>query len=203
MTLLTLVRHGETDWNRARRVQGSTDIPLNDTGREQARELAERLHEQYSPRSSETPIVVASSDMLRARETAEIIAGTLGVAPPTTYPGFRERGYGEAEGASIEEIRSTWADWSGITGAEPLTSVRKRSLTAIQRSIRDARRMWSPQSPDLIVVAHGALIGEIIRHATAGEFPRAGERLANVSTHTFLVERDRLRLLSYAAVPIT
>ncbi|WP_036320178.1 histidine phosphatase family protein, partial [Microbacterium sp. B24] len=59
MTTLILVRHGETDWNAMRRIQGSTDIPLNDTGRAQAREVAERLQQELS---AVGPVVVASSD---------------------------------------------------------------------------------------------------------------------------------------------
>ncbi len=64
---LILVRHGETDWNRDRRIQGTTDIPLNDTGRAQAREVAERLREELE---GVGPVVVASSDLSRAAETA-------------------------------------------------------------------------------------------------------------------------------------
>ena len=82
MTTLLLVRHGETDWNAARRIQGSTDIPLNDTGREQARATAASLAAQFAGQS---PVVV-SSDLARARETAEIIAEALGVPGPDDVP---------------------------------------------------------------------------------------------------------------------
>ncbi|MEZ5187956.1 MAG: histidine phosphatase family protein [Microbacterium sp.] len=99
MTTLLLVRHGETDWNAARRIQGSTDIPLNDTGREQARETAAALAARFAGQAP----VVASSDLSRARETAEIIAEALGVAGPRLYPQLRERSYGVAEGMTIEE----------------------------------------------------------------------------------------------------
>ena len=54
----------------------------------------------------------------------------------------------------------------------------------------------------MVVVSHGALIREVIRHASAGAFPQEGERLANASTHTFLLERDRLSVQSYAAVAL-
>src|SRR5689334_7037388 len=100
MTVLTLVRHGETDWNRARRIQGLTDIPLNDTGRTQARDAATGLLHQLDPT---VPVVVAASDLARARETAEIIAETLGAQTPRLYPDLRERGYGQAEGVGIDE----------------------------------------------------------------------------------------------------
>lgn len=200
MTTLTLVRHGETDWNLNWLIQGSTDIPLNDTGRAQARATALRLKEHLA---GDAPLVVASSDLSRAHETASIVAAELGAAPPQQYPSLRERGYGEAEGMDVHQFRARYGDWHSaeVPRAELWTDVRSRAVIGIQEVIRDARRQTAPAAPDLIVVSHGALIREVIRHATGGAFPGEGERLANGSTHTFLVERDRLRLLSYAGIP--
>jgi len=201
VTLLTLVRHGETDWNRARRIQGSTDIPLNDTGREQARQVAELLRDRMPAAS---PVIVVSSDLSRARETAEIIAGALGVDPPRTYPQLRERAYGEAEGVDTAEFLERWGDWHSaeIPGAEPWPALRARALAALQQIVRDVRQTTAPASASVIAVAHGALIREIIRHATGGELPPVGFRLPNGSTYDLLLERDRLRLLSGVG-PIT
>ena len=195
MTLLTLVRHGETDWNRARRIQGSTDIPLNDTGREQARQVAELLRDRMPAAS---PVIVVSSDLSRARETAEIIAGALEIDPPRTYPQLRERAYGEAEGVDTAEFLERWGDWHSaeIPGAEPWPALRARALAALQQIVRDVRQTTAPASASVIAVAHGALIREIIRHATGGELPPVGFRLPNGSTYDLLLERDRLRLLS-------
>ena len=197
MTTLTLVRHGETDWNAARRIQGSTDVPLNDTGRAQARAAGVALRERLETGS---PVVAASSDLSRARETAEIIARKLAVASPRVYPALRERGYGEAEGVTDVEFLERWGPWNQavVPGAEAWSDVRVRAIAGLREAIRDARRATFPVAPSLVVVSHGALIRELIRHATGGEFPRDGERLANGSLHTFLVERDRLSLLDYA-----
>lgn len=202
MTTLILVRHGETDWNATRRIQGSTDIPLNDTGRAQAREVAGHLQRELSAAG---PVVVASSDLSRAAETAQIIAAALAVSPPRAYRQLRERSYGIAEGASVEEFRDRWGSWAEaeVPEAETWPQVRRRALAGIQRAVRDARREAAPQSPTVVVVSHGALIREVIRHASAGAFPLEGERLANASTHRFLVERDRLSVQSYAAIPMT
>ena len=93
MTLLTLLRHGETDWNLQRRIQGSSDIPLNETGRAQARAAGLRLADE-SP--ADLPIVMAASSLSRAQETAQIIADVLEVDPPVIVPDLRERAYGEA-----------------------------------------------------------------------------------------------------------
>lgn len=199
MTTLTLVRHGETDWNLRRLIQGSTDIPLNDTGRRQALDAAEVLRARLA---GDTPLVVASSDLSRARETAAIIADALGVTQPRTYPQLRERNYGDAEGVDISSFRERWGDWDHavVPNAEAWADVRVRALAGLRAAIRDARRATSPAAPSLIVVSHGALIRELIRHATAGEYPAPGERLANGSAHTLLVERDRLSLLEYSGV---
>ena len=201
MTTLTLVRHGETDWNLQRRIQGSTDIPLNDTGRRQARDAAEALRARLA---GDGPLVVAASDLSRARETAGIIAATLGAAEPRTYPELRERNYGDAEGVDIGEFRERWGDWDHavVPRAEAWADVRVRALSGLRAAIRDARRASFPIAPSLVVVSHGALIREVIRHASGGDFPLAGERLANGSAHTFLMERDRLSLLDYSGISV-
>ena len=198
MTLLTLVRHGETDWNRDRRIQGSTDIPLNDTGRAQAQEAAVLLRGQLDT-SSAAPIVV-SSDLSRARETAQIIAAELDLPAPRAYPALRERAYGEAEGIEASEFIRRWGDWHSaeIPGAEPWPHLRERGLRALAQVVRDARRATAPAAASVIVVTHGALIRELLRHATGGELPPTGQRLANGSAYTVLFERERLQLLSYA-----
>jgi len=202
VTTLTLVRHGETDWNAQHLIQGSTDIPLNDVGREQARATAARLRDELA---DESPLIVASSDLSRARETAEIIAAELGVAAPRAYASLRERAYGDAEGVEISAIAQRWgADWreAEVPGAEPWPDLRARALAGLREVVRDARRQAAPGAPSLVIVSHGALIGELIRHASAGAFPAVGERIPNGSTHTFLVERDRLSLRAYSAVPV-
>ncbi|CAN5556135.1 phosphatase PhoE [soil metagenome] len=190
MTLLTLVRHGETDWNRDRRIQGSTDIPLNDTGRAQARAAAAALSGD----------IIVSSDLSRARETAKIIATDLGLPAPRTYPALRERSYGDAEGVEAAEFIRRWGDWHNaeIPGAEPWPHLRARALRALAEVVADARGATAPAAASVIVVTHGALIRELLRHATGGELPPVGTRLANGSAYTVLYERERLQLLSYA-----
>lgn len=200
MTTLLLVRHGETDWNAARRIQGSTDIPLNDTGRAQARETAAILAERFS---GLRPLVV-SSDLSRARETAEIIADALGVDLAHAYPELRERAYGVAEGLSIEEYHERFGAWDreNVPQAETSPQLRRRAVGAVRLIVRDARRLHAPEDVPVIAVSHGALISQLIRHASGDSLPLPGERLANASTHEFVVERDRLSVLSYAAVPV-
>lgn len=200
MTNLTLVRHGETDWNAARRIQGSTDIPLNDVGRAQARVTADALAEQLA---GVRPVIV-TSDLARARETAEIVAAALGVTTLRTYPQLRERAYGIAEGLSIVEYRDRFGqfDRDNVPGAETGDHLRRRAIGAVRRVVRDARREHAPSEIPIVAVSHGGLIGELIRHASGGALPLPGERLANASTHEFRVERDRLSVLSYAAVPV-
>jgi probable phosphoglycerate mutase len=197
VTTLILVRHGETDWNRDRRIQGATDVPLNDTGRQQAREAASALETTLGGRM---PVAVVASDLARARETGEIIAAELGLPAPRMYPQLRERGYGVAEGLSVDEYFARWGDWHGtdVPEAETRADLRTRALAGLTRVARDVRRDTAPAEASVVVVTHGALIREVIRHASGGELPLDGEKLPNASAHIVLMERDRLRLLSYA-----
>ena len=99
-TTLLLARHGETDSNRERRWQGQTQTALNDTGREQARTLADAL-------VAEPPDLIFCSDLDRARETAEIIGSRLGreVRPD---PRLREVDIGHLAGRSVSEMQGDW-----------------------------------------------------------------------------------------------
>lgn len=88
--MIYLVRHGQTDWNIEHRIQGQTDVPLNATGRAQAVELSEKL-------SSFNIQKIISSDLSRAKETAEIIKRKLNV-PMSLDRRLREYNYGLIEG---------------------------------------------------------------------------------------------------------
>lgn len=193
MTIVTLVRHGETAWNYEGRIQGSTDIPLNDTGRLQARGIAETLAAEYAGRD----VVVVSSDLGRAAETADIIAAALGTTVSRRLPGLQERSYGDAEGMDAPTFYETYGPWhaADVPGAETWPVVRERALAAIAEAVASA-----PEGVDVIAVAHGALIREVILFATDGEFPREGERLPNCSATTFRIDGDHWEMLAYAGV---
>lgn len=199
MTELILVRHGETDWNRARRIQGATDIPLNDTGRTQAAETAAELRASIR---ADVPLIVTSSDLVRAQETARIIATGLGTTLHGVYPELRERAYGDAEGAHVDDLRERWGEWhdADLRGVEPWAEVRSRGVRGLLRIARDARRGTAPVSAVVVAVSHGGMIRELIRHASGGTLPLAGERIGNGSLHRFVVDRHSMRLLSSAMV---
>ena len=97
---LVLVRHGETDWNQERRLQGRTDNPLNGVGRAQARKAGRLL-------AAEPWDVVVSSPLLRAVQTAHLIADAAGLQPAGTIPELVERDYGSAEGLAPERADRT------------------------------------------------------------------------------------------------
>ena len=198
MTLLTLVRHGETDWNRDRRIQGSTDIPLNDTGRAQARDAAALLRDGWmrprSPRSS-------SRATCRARGRPPRSSPPNSTFPRRApIPRCANAPTGTPKASRPSEFIRRWGDWHSaeIPGAEPWPHLRERALRALAQVVRDARRATAPAAASVIVVTHGALIRELLRHATGGELPPTGQRLANGSAYTVLYERERLQLLSYA-----
>jgi len=169
MTRIGWVRHGITDWNIERRAQGQTDIPLNETGRSQARALAERL-------AQEKWDAVYSSDLSRALETATIIADSLRL-PVISDERLRERYFGEMEGTTPEERRERWgANWDELTlGKEPDEMVLERGLSFI----RDVLKAHPGQR--ILAVSHGAMIAIILKHLIP-QVPE--ERIGNTSITT-------------------
>lgn len=133
MTRLYIIRHGSTDWNECRRLQGQQDIPLNPRGREQAAQMALRLAE----RSIEA---IYSSDLLRARQTAEAISMVNGAGIQTDTR-LREVHLGEWEGKLVTEIEEVDGDCFerryrypatiAPPGGEPTVAVQERVLAAV------------------------------------------------------------------------
>lgn len=194
MTLITLVRHGQTDWNLERRIQGSTDIPLNDTGRAQALSaaalLADRAHD-----------AVYASTLSRAQETAQIIARELGLAAPDAVHDMREREFGIAEGMMVADYLTTYGDWlADVPGAETRSQVAARAFDALHALARDARRRSAPRAESIVVVTHGGVIRALLDHVSSGTLPREGEVLRNGSVHRFEASPHSLRLIEHAVL---
>jgi len=152
MRRLLLARHGETSWNALGRLQGHTDIALNEVGRDQARALAEQLRD-----AAITSVV--TSDLARARETGEIIAAALGLAAPSTEPELRERRFGVFEGLTRHECAAqhpeAWQAWLAQTGAPPGGEPRAQ---AVERLGRTLRRLAATDGGATLVVSHGGLM---------------------------------------------
>ncbi|MCL6516182.1 histidine phosphatase family protein [Alicyclobacillus sp.] len=150
MTELWIVRHGETDWNAAGRIQGWTDIPLNPTGLRQARKLAEHLRT--------TPFhVIISSDLTRARTTAEILAAGRGI-PLVLDPLLRERCFGKLEGSRRDPALDARAVTPGPEdGAESEPQVRQRALRFLERAAA------AYPCARVLCVSHGGWIRALLR----------------------------------------
>lgn len=135
---IALIRHGQTDWNAAGLFQGSADIPLNNVGRAQARETALALADiQWQ--------AIVSSPLQRARETAAIIAETLGLELGPTLPEWVERSYGVYEGApDAPELKNH-------PSVEKMSSVIARGYSGLNRVDQECER-------PTLVVAHGTII---------------------------------------------
>jgi broad specificity phosphatase PhoE len=159
--VILLARHGETDDNvPPLRFQGRRDTPLNDTGRRQAAELAERLRGE--------PIAsLWSSDLIRARETAEIVGAAHGLGAPRTDERLSEGRRGAWEGRLMDDVAreepEDYARWRAadpdfrFPGGETLVELQQRVLAALE-DIRAAGPLPA------LVVCHGGPIRAVLCH---------------------------------------
>jgi 2,3-bisphosphoglycerate-dependent phosphoglycerate mutase len=165
-TRVLAIRHGETAWNVATRIQGKLDIGLNDTGHSQAKRLGAALARSQT----QEPITsIYSSDLRRAYDTAQAISKATGV-PVVTDEGLRERGFGVFEGKTFDEVAQLWPDqaqrWRQRDpdfcpeGGESLTMFRDRILAASQ-----ALTARHP-GEQIALVAHGGVMDVLYRAAT-------------------------------------
>lgn len=181
MTRFFIVRHGETEWNKVRRIQGVSDIPLNDTGLQQAHAVAEIL-------SAHSFDAIVSSPLSRARDTARVIAERLGMPEPEIFQGLIERNYGDAEGSNGQDLDHLYPPGTEIPGREPREAVTARAL-AVLRELA----LRHPDS-DVIAVAHGGVIRSVVEHVAPGQH---NEPITNCSVHSFRMVAGSLELVAF------
>jgi broad specificity phosphatase PhoE len=166
--LLYLVRHGETDWNSAGRWQGHTDIALNERGREQARRVAIVLR-------GTALAGIVSSDLVRARETAQIIAQQLGMELAYVDPTLRERAFGPFEGLTREECArlhaQAWRAWRQDQVAPPGAEDRPTLAARVAIGLRRAAEEVAREDAGALVVTHGGALRAAVRNALGAEPP--------------------------------
>jgi probable phosphoglycerate mutase len=152
MRSLLLTRHGQTAWNAQGKLQGHTDIALDETGRDQARTLAASL-------ATAGIRTVWTSDLGRARETGEIVAAQLGLAVPRTEPELRERKFGVFEGLTREECATLhpdhWAAWLEQTAAPPGGEPREEAVARLGRALE---RIAAREEGPALVISHGGVM---------------------------------------------
>ena len=182
MTIIYLVRHGETDWNRERRIQGSTDIPLNAIGREQAATTGRLLARRQWD-------AIIASPLSRAFETASIIAAETGLPTPTTIDALVERNYGQAEGMTGAEIDARYPAGAEVPGRETRDAVAARVLPALM-AIAEAH-----PGEAVIVVSHGGVIRTVLNHVEPDK--SAHELIRNGSVHSFRHVDGALELIAF------
>jgi broad specificity phosphatase PhoE len=159
VTTFLLARHGETDWNRQLRIQGSSDVELNELGREQARVLAKELADVELD-------AIYASDLSRARDTAEAVAATKDL-PVHLDPRLRERAFGSWEGLTREDIEERFRPEDRPDG-ETDEEVRARVLAAIEDIASEH------PGEQVLVVSHGGALNALWHHAVGERIERWG-----------------------------
>lgn len=178
-TNIYLIRHGQTDWNKDRRFQGQKDIPLNDFGKSQAEKLAEHFYNE-----SIKVDAIYSSDLIRAKETAEIIANryTMNVL---VHAGLRERDFGLLEGVRIDELKEKYPDFN-IGNLEELESFDIEPLDIFKSRIFKSLVELSKNhiNENIAVVSHGAAINTFLDDISNGILGSGKTRIVNTSFTT-------------------
>lgn len=189
-TRIVALRHGETAWNVDTRLQGQLDIALNERGRNQARRAAAAvLHE--------APEVLYSSDLGRARETAQALAARTGLALHED-PGLRERHFGVWQGHTYAEVERGWPElavhWRardpafGPPGGESLQTFFERCVTTLTRIAQ------AHPGRTVVVVAHGGVLDC---------FYRAANRMALNAPRTWELPNTGINRLLYTGSGFT
>lgn len=184
-----LVRHGETDWNKAHRFQGRIDVPLNQEGRDQAQALAQAL-------KAETLTAIYSSPLLRAMETARFIGAFHPSVPILEEEGLIEMDLGKFDGMEAQrwaeqypDFRKLWFETPAtarMPGGESLQEVQKRAIGTLERITRD----YAPKST-LLICSHNFVNVTILCYALRRPLDRFRELRQGTASLSVLYQDGR------------
>lgn len=188
-----LVRHGETDWNLSSRIQGQTDIPLNENGRKQARELSGAVREKGLLLDR-----IYTSHMVRAKETAEIAGQDLGIEV-RVLEGVHEINMGEWEGYTWPQVREMFLGEYGKwyvnrryqipPGGESYEQLLHRVVPAI-------RKAASESGEACLVVTHSAVIMTLLSYLNEKPFEDMAKNFKTKNTELVELGEDMMRILA-------
>jgi len=178
-----LIRHGETDWNNLKIIQGREDIPLNNAGIDQIKETIEYL------KNINWKIII-SSPLSRAKKSAEIIKDSIGNIDIIEEFDFIERNYGKISGKTIEETKKIFPDgiWTGIESNEMLQD---RAINALKKYINKYN------GENIIIVSHGGTINSILSHLSKNEIGTGKTTLKNACITLLEKIQDNINIVFY------
>jgi broad specificity phosphatase PhoE len=193
-TRIFLIRHGVTDWHGQKRVMGQRDVPLNAEGINQASAAAQAL-------AGTQLAEVLSSPLLRAMQTADIIAGQFGIEVARD-PRLLDFRVGKWEGMSYAEVAAS-PDYqrfladplsTAIPGGEDLRQIRERAVGAVEQALADA-----PAGESVAIVTHAGVLRVLLAHYL-GSPPANYHRLrvapGSISVLSFASDRELPRVLA-------
>ena len=195
-TRIIAVRHGETDWNASARIQGHTDIALNDKGRWQAQQAAQSLV------ADEVVTAVYTSDLARAHGTASAIAQAFGL-DVISDKRLRERGFGSYEGQTFDDLERQWpAEIARWRARDPSWAPPGgESLVALGERIRNVTDVLAQRhtGEQIVLVAHGGVLDMLYRFATRQDVDtQRSWALGNASINRLLWTPEGMRIVGWS-----
>ncbi len=182
------MRHGQSEWNVTGRWQGDADPPLTDEGRRQARRAAPAL-------GASGPFdAVWSSDLVRATESADLLAAGLDLAAPQRHPGLREAGLGPWQGRTMAEIEREWPGYLAAHRRPPGAEDELLVLARFTHALVDIARSVG-RDQQVLVVTHAGVMRQLRR-----SMQRPDVRYTNLTGYWVEVERKHGELLVGASV---
>ena len=189
-SLVFLVRHGQTDWNRELRLQGREDVPMNEDGIRQSRECAE-LFETAKKRCGISFSSIYSSPLSRAFGTAEIIAEKFEGITAKPLGIFTERNYGELSGLTLEERKAKFPK-----GERQARNVESVPATA-ERMKKGLAKVCHTGNRQVLVVTHGGVANALFMRITRGKIGTGKNITVNCGVCLLAVNKELTIPLAY------
>jgi probable phosphoglycerate mutase len=188
---MLLVRHGQSVWNAQGKWQGQADIELSELGRLQARAAAKNLGSFD---------IVAASPLLRAMETAEIVADSLGIGPIMAISDLVERNAGEWSGLTRADIERDWPGYLANEQRPPSYESDDDMYPRVARGLQQVAEHMSSPDDEAIVFAHGGLVYLLESRAgrKSGRLPNLGAVWLTVDTDGEIDVGERIDLIDEA-----